>query len=78
MAIIMREIRELGGYEPRETLKSHQDRSMTRGSKQQCNGLRRLEKLSINDPPFVEHNDTLRGGVNQCARTFTNFHLFKT
>ena len=33
MEIIVREIRELGGYEPRETLISHQDRSMTRGSK---------------------------------------------
>ena len=52
MAIIVREIRELGGYEPRETLTSHQDRSMTRGSKKHCNGLRNIKQLSINDPPF--------------------------
>ena len=54
MAIIVREIRELGGYEPRETLTSHQDISMKRGSKKHCNGLRwHLKKLSINKLPFT-------------------------
>ena len=48
----MREIRELGGYEPREMLTSHKNISMTRGSKKHCNGIRLLKKLSINDPPF--------------------------
>ena len=51
MVIIVRKIRELGGYEPRETLTSHQYRSITRGSKKHCNGLSHLKKLSINDPP---------------------------
>ena len=46
------DIREPGGYEPREMITSHQDRLMKRGSKQHCNGLMHLKKFSINDPPF--------------------------
>ena len=46
------DIREPGGYEPREMTTSQQDISLKRGSKKHCNGLRDLKKLSINDPPF--------------------------
>ena len=52
MEIIVREIRELGGYEPRETLTSHQDRSMARSSKQHFNELIHLKKISISEPLF--------------------------
>ena len=64
MAIIVREIRELGGYEPIETLASHQYISMTRGSNKNCNGLRNLKKLSINDPPFSLNRYHGPTGVN--------------